>query len=178
MKVPTDAALRSALSFSVVTGKDIELKEILSSSSIAGLSEEKIELINILTQGTEAIVEGLEEHSTHLLFKPQHFWNQKLIETSIDDSITLFLDGLLLPILFSGKRTTIFVDGLLYSPEAPSTIFFQESILRLLKPYIQRVSLQIEKNVLECIIISGKISKNPFLHLLLWRMLPILSFVR
>lgn len=146
INISSGHALRAALSFSVVTGKPLELEGILENRSEKGLSRDKLELVNVLAEGVAAKIEGNEENSTELKFNPQQEWHQRTINTSLKGAISLFFDGVLLPILLSGKRTTINIEGLTHPKNAPSLIFFKELVLRMLKPYIQRLSIEIEKD--------------------------------
>ncbi len=146
VQVKSGQILRTALAYSVLTGKPITLTDILINRSLKGLSADKVTYINALAKGTEATISGVGIGSTTITFKPRSSWSTRHVELNLDGSVVLGIDALLLPLLFSGKRTTITLTGLTHPISAPSIIFYKELFFRFLKPYLQRGTITIDKD--------------------------------
>jgi len=139
--------LRSTLAFSVLTGRQVHLKNICTSYTKPGLSSSKIALITALAQATDAKTHGLGLGSTDVLFSPQKPFSQKKITVELTQpgACSLVLDGLLLPALFCGKKVSITVHGLTHSKRSPTIPFYKEVFAKYLRPYLKEFSLTLEK---------------------------------
>jgi len=139
--------LRSALSFSILTGRAIYLKNICTGYSPAGLTSSKLALIDALKDATKAKTSGLSLGSTEFLFEPQRVFSQKAIEVELTtpDAASLVLDGLLLPALFSGRKIAITIRGLTHSARTPTMSFYNKVFAKYLKPYVKNFTLSVEK---------------------------------
>jgi RNA 3'-phosphate cyclase len=104
--------VRTALALSALTGKAFEVKDIRKGRCNPGLAHQHVEAVRSVQKICDAHVEGADLSSPKITFIPRKL-NLKSMEVDIRTagSITLLMQALLLPCLFSGKKIKITVKG-------------------------------------------------------------------
>ena len=104
--------IRSAMAMSVVTGKACKVVNIRKNRKNPGLKTQHLYAINALKEISNAKVKGLNLGSTELVFKPTKITHKDIsIKIPTAGSITLVLQALLLPLLYSNKTIMVSFDG-------------------------------------------------------------------
>ncbi len=104
--------IRTALALSAITGKPFTAEKIRNNRPVPGLKAQHVTCVNAVQQLCNAQAEGLKIGSESLTFRPE-----KLVPKDIDidigtaGSITLVLQSLLLPAIYSGQPVKIFLKG-------------------------------------------------------------------
>jgi len=106
------AILRTALALSTLTGKPFEIINIRKNRPKPGLKQQHMHAIIALEKLTGCSVTDCEVGSEKLTFIPGEI-NRKFVNVEIGTagSMTLVMQSLLLPIIFSGKTITIKITG-------------------------------------------------------------------
>ncbi|MBI5072228.1 RNA 3'-terminal phosphate cyclase [Candidatus Woesearchaeota archaeon] len=105
--------LRTALALSVLTQKPFTIDNIRANRAEPGLKQQHLVGVRAIRDLCDGVVEGAQIGSSQITFYPRKI--AKGVETAIDietaGSITLLLQTLLLPCLFSGKRFQLTLKG-------------------------------------------------------------------
>ncbi len=105
--------VRTALSLGILTQKAFKIDKIRSNRPSQGLKNQHLTGIRILRDLTNSVVENAQLGSTEITVYPRKI--QKGAEINIDietaGSITLLLQSILLPCLFSGKKFKFTIKG-------------------------------------------------------------------
>ena len=127
--------IRSAMAMSVVTGKACKVVNIRKNRKNPGLKTQHLYAINALKEISNAKVKGLNLGSTELVFKPTKITHKDIsIKIPTAGSITLVLQALLLPLLYSNKTIMVSFDGgATDTVWSPSFEYFRRVILENLK---------------------------------------------
>lgn len=139
--------LRTAIICSLITGKSISLKNICSSYNPSGLNQSKLELLNKLEELGIAQVKGAGIGSSNVIIIPtkKELPKNIVLDLKRPSSTILALDGLLLPFVFSNKRTKIVIKGTTHGNRSPPASFYKETYWRYLKPYLEYGELNATK---------------------------------
>ncbi len=104
--------IRTALGLSAFTRKPFHITKIRESREKPGLKKQHLEAIHALKKLCNAEVTEDLLGSTELTFDPGIFKPQKIeIDIETAGSITLLLQSLMVPIVFSDKKTTLTIKG-------------------------------------------------------------------
>ncbi|MBD3310684.1 RNA 3'-terminal phosphate cyclase [Candidatus Woesearchaeota archaeon] len=104
--------IRTALAMSALTGKAFEAADIRKARSNPGIKAQHLHCIKALEQLCDATTEGAELGSTRLKFIPGSFRAKNLeIDIGTAGSISLLLQSLLVPLMFSGKKCKLTLTG-------------------------------------------------------------------
>jgi len=128
--------MRTALALSVLTGKSFKINNIRKGRKVSGLKNQHLFCIKALQQLCEAEVIGDEVCSLEVEFKPGKIKNRKIdVDIKTAGSITLLLQSLLLPCMFSGKKIQINIKGGTDVRWSPQFDYFSEVILPQFRRY-------------------------------------------
>ncbi len=106
------AMLRQALGLSMLTGKPFRMINIRKGRPKEGLSWQHLTALNAAHRICNARVSGNSIGATIVTFEPDHVQDSKLsLDIGTAGSITLMLQTILLPALFSGKRFSVEIRG-------------------------------------------------------------------
>ncbi|MDD3175949.1 MAG: RNA 3'-terminal phosphate cyclase [Candidatus Nanoarchaeia archaeon] len=135
----SQTALNISLSLASLLKKDLKL------THLEKLDETTILAINVLREGTGAYIEGAIENSHKLIFQPTKHFSLKKISATLPkgEPIYEFLQPLLLPTLFSGKKITFDLEGATSSAINPSYDYIKEVQLRYFTNFISKQDFHI-----------------------------------
>ncbi|MFH2021555.1 MAG: RNA 3'-terminal phosphate cyclase [archaeon] len=137
--------VRTALAFSALTGKNIQIKNIRKGRSQPGLKKQHLAAVNALKDICDAEVYGNELGSSSLMFKPASLTFRNLnIDIGTAGSITLLLQALLPVILFSDKRLKIQIEGGTDTLGSMPVDYFQNVFLPHISKYA-RIDSKLER---------------------------------
>ena len=138
--------LRTALAFSTLLQKPFEIINIRKERPKPGLKNQHLYCIKALQQLCNAKVGGDELGSEKLRYFPNKIDSQKIkVDIKTAGSITLLLQSLLLPCLFSDKTKKIEIIGGTDVKYSPQIDYFKEIILPQLNKYAEKIELKLEK---------------------------------
>lgn len=122
--------VRTSLALSVLTQKPFSVDKIRQNRPQPGLKNQHLHGICALQELCNGVVEGAELGSTQITFYPRKIEKAKelLIDIGTAGSITLILQSLLLPCLFSGKKIQLFIKGGTDVAWSPSCDYFSHVI--------------------------------------------------
>ncbi len=104
--------VRTALGLSVFTGKIFKVTNIRQGRKDPGLKKQLLESIEALKKLCNADVHGNELGSKEITFDPGIYKGGKLeVDIETAGSITLFLQSLIIPMIFSKKKTNLTIKG-------------------------------------------------------------------
>src|SRR3989339_1721617 len=104
--------VRTALALSTITQKAFEVSDIRKGRSKPGLKNQHLFCIKALEELCNAKTEGAELGSTHLKYQPEKIKPQTLsIDIGTAGSITLLLQSLLIPAVFTNSKIRLKVSG-------------------------------------------------------------------
>lgn len=104
--------LRTALALSTLMQKPFEIDNIRKGRDVSGLKNQHLHCIKALKELCDANVEGAELGSNHVRFEPGKFKPQTLsMDLGTAGSLTLMLQSLLLPAIFTDGKTRYKLKG-------------------------------------------------------------------
>lgn len=105
--------VRTALALSVLTQKAFSVDKIRQGRKEPGLKNQHLHGIRALRDICNGVVEGAQLGSSHVTFYPRPILKgqELVIDIGTAGSITLLLQSLLLPCIFSGKRFQLTLKG-------------------------------------------------------------------
>ncbi len=104
--------LRSCLSLSLITGQTFKISNIRMGRKKPGLRAQHLASVKIAAEVSRANVEGAELNSTSLSFSPKSIKpGNYRCDIGTAGSITLLMQSLLLPSVFSGKKISFHITG-------------------------------------------------------------------
>jgi len=138
--------VRTALALSTFLQKPVEITNIRKNRKEPGLKNQHLYCIRAFQQLCNSKVDGDFLGSEHLLFIPGKI-NSSTIKIDIETagSITLLLQSLLLPVIFSGKNIKIEVIGGTDVNWSPQIDYFKEVIMPSLAQYAEKIEVKTEK---------------------------------
>ena len=172
--------VRTALALSVLTQKAFTVDNIRKNRPEPGLKNQHLHGIHTLQQLCGALVEGARLGSSEISFYPKQIVKGQEITVDVGTagSVTLLLQSLLLPCIFSGKRFSVTIKGgtdVSWSPQYDyfANVVFPHflrygvgSIALRKRGYYPKgqgeVVLDVKKKILFDDIISGAVSLKPF----------------
>jgi len=138
--------VRTALALSTFLQKPVEITNIRKNRKEPGLKNQHLYCIRAFQQLCNAKVDGDHLGSERLLFIPDKISSSTVkIDIETAGSITLLLQSLLLPIIFSGKTIKIEVIGGTDVNWSPQIDYFKEVIIPSLVQYAEKIELKTEK---------------------------------
>lgn len=140
------ALVRTALAFSVLTGKEFKVDKIRSRRPNPGLKPQHLTAIKALTEICNAETSKIELGSTELWFKPGKI-KRGIYEIDIGTagSITLLLQALILPCLFAPGKITLNIKGGTCGKWQASVDYLQNILLPYLPRFVDKIELKIMK---------------------------------
>ncbi|TKJ17176.1 RNA 3'-phosphate cyclase [Candidatus Woesearchaeota archaeon B3_Woes] len=138
--------LRTALAYSTLFQKPFEIINIRKGRPKPGLKNQHLYCIKALQQLCNAKVGGDELGSEKLRYFPNKISSTKIkVDIETAGSITLLLQSLLLPCLFSQKAKKIEIVGGTDVKYSPQIDYLKEIILPQLNKYAEKIELKLEK---------------------------------
>ncbi len=130
------AIVRQALALSTLTGKAFEVVNIRKGRSQPGLKAQHLHSIKALVELTGAEVKGDVLGNEWLHFKPGKVKSKVIkVDVGTAGSITLLLQSLLLPCIFSGKKVHFEITGGTDVKWSQPIDYFANVLLPYLKPF-------------------------------------------
>lgn len=122
--------VRTSLALSVLTQKPFIVDKIRQNRSQPGLKNQHLHGIRALQGLCNGVVESAQLGSTQIIFYSRKIERGKelIIDIGTAGSITLILQSLLLPSLFSGKKIKLFIKGGTDVAWSPSCDYFSHVI--------------------------------------------------
>ncbi|MBU1202230.1 MAG: RNA 3'-terminal phosphate cyclase [Nanoarchaeota archaeon] len=106
------AILRHALALSTLTGKPFEIENIRKGRPKPGLKAQHVHSVVVLEKLSGCSVTGCEVGSEKLTFVPGEIKNKSVkVDVGTAGSITLLLQSVIIPCIFSGKTVSITIIG-------------------------------------------------------------------
>ncbi len=128
--------VRTALALSVITGKEFEVNNIRKGRKNPGLKNQHLFCVKALQELCNAKVKGAELGSEYLKYKPGKIEGKTIsIDIGTAGSITLLLQALLLPSIFSEKKVRFKIKGGTDVKWSMSVNYFIEILLPQLRKY-------------------------------------------
>lgn len=138
--------VRTSVALSAITKKTVEIINIRKGRENPGLKNQHLHLIKALQELCNAEVEGLKLGSSHLIFKPEMLKSKNLnINIGTAGSITLLLQGLLLPCFFLEKPVKITIRGGTCTKWSMPFEFLDNVLLPQLSNFCEKIVLKQEK---------------------------------
>ncbi len=138
--------LRTALALSTLIHTPFSIDKIRSARPNPGFKPQHLTCIKALKMFTNCDAVGAEIQSTKLDFMPGKITTKNLdIDIRTAGSITLLLQSILLPLMFSDKKIKLKIKGGTDVPWSPPIDYFNNIILPQLKPYTNNLQLKISK---------------------------------
>jgi RNA 3'-phosphate cyclase len=104
--------LRQALGLSIFSGKEFSIKNIRSNRDNPGLAAQHLASLNAAAGLCSAVMNGNFIGSTAVYFQPKDFHGGNVkVDIGTAGSVTLLLQSLILPAVFSKKKTTFTITG-------------------------------------------------------------------
>lgn len=140
------ALLRVSTALSALTGKEFTISNIRSSRPKSGLMPQHLNAALALARLSNAEVTGLELGSTQMTFTPGSLSGGKLeVDVKTAGSITLILQALMIPSLFSDHGVEIKIKGGTDVRWAPSVDYLEQVTL----PVLQSVGIKVHLELLQ-----------------------------
>lgn len=125
--------VRTALALSAITGKPFKATNIRSGRPVPGLKAQHITCVKALQELCNADVEGLKLGSESISFYPKKLQPKNLsIDIGTAGSITLVMQSLLLPLIFTKQETRITLKGGTDVPWSQPIDYFSNVFCRLI----------------------------------------------
>src|SRR3989344_4216815 len=138
--------LRTALALSSLTKIPFEMNNIRGKREHSGLKAQHKEVINTLKEICDAEVSDYNVGTKNLTFIPHKLKGiKKEIDIGTAGSITLFLQGILMPLFFANKSSNIKISGGTDTKWAMPYDFFKE----VYKPHIDKFAKSFDINLLK-----------------------------
>jgi RNA 3'-phosphate cyclase len=140
------ALLRVALAASTLTNKPFKITNIRAGRPKPGLKAQHINTIKALQEMSGAKSSEAELGTTELWFQPgQVKSGNYTIDIGTAGSITLLLQGLILPCLFAPAKVTLNITGGTCGKWQASVDYLKELLLPQLKRFVNKIDLRILK---------------------------------
>ena len=106
------AIVRVALALSTITQQPFEIYDIRKGRKDSGLKNQHLYCVKSLQELCNAHVEGAELGSSFLNYYPKKIIAKNMnIDIETAGSVTLLLQSLLLPLIFSNRGLTLIING-------------------------------------------------------------------
>jgi len=137
--------LRTALALSSILQKPIHIFNIRRGREVPGLMPQHLMCIRALKEITDADAKGDSKGSTELYFSPHRIRpGTYSFDIGTAGSVTLLLQALLPPLLFSDSPSIVEITGGTHVPFSPAFDYFKEVLVQFLKGLGFRVRADIE----------------------------------
>jgi len=138
--------VRTALSFSMLTGKPLKITNIRAGRPEPGLKSQHVHCITGLQQFCDIKVEGANLGSTELSFYPEKInGGYASIDIGTSGSISLLLQCLLPVALFADRKTVIEVTGGTCGKWQPSVEYLQHVLFPMIQRFAKKLTISIQK---------------------------------
>ena len=138
--------VRTALALSAITQKPFKIHSIRKGRDKPGLKAQHLHCIKALEQLCNAKAEGNELYSENLSFTPDKIKSNNLeIDIGTAGSVTLLLQSLILPCLYSPSTITIKVKGGTDVKWSPQTDYFSNVFLPNIEKYAEKIDYKLSK---------------------------------
>lgn len=138
--------VRTALALSTLLQKPFSVDNIRKGRPKPGLKSQHLHCIKALQQLCNAEAQGAELGSEKLRYIPNKISSSKVnVDIGTAGSVTLLLQSLLLPCLFSEKNKKIELTGGIDVRWSPQIDYFREIILPQFRGYADKIELKLEK---------------------------------
>lgn len=138
--------LRTALSLSVVTGKNFKIKDIRGNRKNPGLKNQHLEAVKSAKRLSDAHTQGVELGSDEIVFKPGKYRNESFTANiGTAGSTTLLLDTLLPVTTQFNEEFNIDVKGGTDVKWSPTSLYYKHVKLPFLKELGLEAELELEK---------------------------------
>jgi RNA 3'-terminal phosphate cyclase (ATP) len=136
--------LRTALSFSCLTGRPFRIFNIRRGRRKPGLMPQHLAAVRAAQAITDATVQGAEPGATSLSFFPQAVKGGEFqFDIGTAGSVTLLLQTLIPPLLHAGQPSTLTLTGGTHVPSSPSAHYLAE----VFAPTLKRLGVEIRLTV-------------------------------
>ena len=136
--------LRTALALSTITGKSFEAFNIRKAREQPGLKAQHLFCIKALEQLCSAKTRFAELGSEKLIYEPSKISSSKLsINIGTSGSISLLLQSLLLPCMFSEKKLTINIIGGTSGKWSTPYDFLANIIIPQIRRYFEKIDIKL-----------------------------------
>ncbi len=140
------ALVRTALALSTVTNQPFVVHNIRAGRSKPGLKAQHLAAIDILTQICSATTNEIQIGSTELTYTPSKVRRGKYeIDIGTAGSISLVLQAVLLPCLFSPGKITITIVGGTCGKWQAGVDFMQNVFVPQIEQFVEKMTLRITK---------------------------------
>ncbi len=138
------ALVRTALALSTLTGKEFHVDKIRANRPQPGLKAQHLTAIKALEEICKAETKGATIGSTELWYKPGKITKGTYnIDIGTAGSITLMLQGVLLPCLFAPGKVTLNVTGGTCGAWQASVDYLQNVLLPQVQRFVDKIELKI-----------------------------------
>jgi RNA 3'-phosphate cyclase len=138
--------VRTALALSVLTGKDFRINNIRKGRKVPGLKRQHISCIKALQSLCNAKADNTDEGADSVLFVPGKIKGGTIeIDIGTAGSITLLLQSLILPCIFSEKNVRLKIIGGTDVKWSSPIDYFSEVFLPHIRKYAKDIKIQTEK---------------------------------
>jgi len=138
--------LRTALTLSVVTGKNFRIHNIRGNRNNPGLKKQHLEAVKSAKKVSDAYTEGVELGSKEIVFKPGKYRNESFTANiGTAGSTTLLLDTILPVTTQFDEEFRINVKGGTDVKWSPTSLYYKHVKLPLLKELGLKAELDVEK---------------------------------
>ncbi len=138
------ALLRVSTALSSVTGKAFTIRDIRSNRPKPGLMPQHLKAAITLGKISNATVEGLELGSTQITFTPGQLTGGKMeVDIQTAGSITLILQALMIPSIFTDQGVEIMIKGGTDVQWAPPVDYMEQVTLPVLQAMGISISLEL-----------------------------------
>lgn len=137
--------VRTALALSILTGRAFEVNNIRKGRCSSGLKNQHLYCIRALQELSDSKAEGAELGSEQIRFFPGRFTPKSIsIDIETAGSITLLLQSLILPCMFSEGKTKLTIKGGTDVKWSMPVDYFSEVFLPQLRKYAD-IDFRLEK---------------------------------
>jgi len=138
--------LRTSLSLSLVTGRPVRIENIRAGRKKPGLGRQHLTAVEAARETGRAEVEGNFLGSGTLFFRPTGvFPGRYRFAVGTAGSCTLVLQTVLPPLLVTGERSELVLEGGTHNPFAPPFDFLERAFIPLLRRMGPRVAVRLHR---------------------------------
>jgi RNA 3'-terminal phosphate cyclase (ATP) len=138
--------LRTALALSLITGRPFRIENIRARREKPGLLRQHLTAVKAAADVGEAAVDGVDVGASSMTFVPKTLRGGNLsFSIGTAGSTTLVLQTILVPLLLSGERATVEIEGGTHNPAAPPFDFLDQAYLPLLRRMGAKASIELVK---------------------------------
>ncbi len=138
--------LRTALGLSALMKQPFEIEKIRSNRPEPGLKPQHLSCVKAAAELCTASHEGTEISSTAVKFYPRDIKARTLsVDIGTAGAITLLLQSLIVPLVFSGKKFRVKITGGTDVQFSPTSSYFSDVLLPQLRKYCDEVTYDVSR---------------------------------